>query len=164
MLPCAPQVNTETEGHADMIECLRSTVGEMRQRWKWSGLDCQHPDAVVLASNGSFGFEHTGDQGDELPQKLTRGGCRGDTLRQLEQRGPLLRRQASMYPPLAAGLGELPAEIPSRGDIPPAIGNRRSRLCSLGADLGLFERLRPRSAYHDQLRWQQPYLRRNRNL
>jgi hypothetical protein len=81
-----------------MIECLRSTVGEMRQRWKWSGLDGQHPDAGVLASNGSFGFEHTTDQGDELPEKLTRGGCRGYTLRQLEQRGPLLRRQASMSP------------------------------------------------------------------
>jgi hypothetical protein len=49
----------------------------------------------------------------------------------------------------------LPAEIPSRGDILPAFGNRRSRLCSLGADLGLFGRLRPPTAYHAQLRWQQ---------
>ena len=66
-------------------------------------------------------------------------------------------------PPPASGFGELPAEIPGRGDIPPAIGNRRSQLCSFSADLGLFESLRPCTEYHVQLRWQQPCLRRNRN-
>ena len=58
----------------------------------------------MLASDRRFRLENTPDQRDKLPKKLARSGRGRHTLRDLEQRVPLLGRQ----PPMPAhGMGNL---------------------------------------------------------